>query len=176
MLKIGGAMDLGRIFTITQFNKNEQTTWIIDKFYKCIYSNEVYDTVKLGWALSIIEDDTVYPISLFVKDCVLSCDRACEIRKFNKRFCRTSFSLIRQKYVGRGFNADECAKDILLNKIYRAYLLSKTRETNTFVEFDSPYCFKAQSSYSHESDGFGRSVCYYLVGVSVGNSFKIPKC
>ena len=168
-------MDLGKVFTISQFNKNEQTTWVIDKFYKDFFTGETYDTVKLGWVLSIIENHTVYPISLFIKDSVSSCNKKCETLKFKKRFCGTSFSLLKSKYVGRGFNADECCKDILLNKIYSAYLLSKSKELDSFIAFDSPYCFKAQSSYDHESDGFGRSGCYYFVGISVGKSFEISK-
>ena len=168
-------MDLGRIFTVAQFNKSEQTTWIIDKFYKNFLTDEIYNTVKLGWVLSIIENDTVYPISLFIKDYVSNCDKACEIRKFNKRFCGITFSSLKYKYVGRGFKPDECAKEILLNKIYNAYLLSPNKETDTFIEFDSPYCFKAQSSYAHDSDGFGRNRCFYIVGISVGKSFKVSR-
>lgn len=168
-------MDLGRIFTVPQFNRSEQTTWIIDKFYKDFRDGESYDTVKLGWVLSVIEKDTIYPISLFIRHYVSSCDRACEIRKFNKRFCGTTFSVLKHKYVGRGFELDKCTEDILLNKIYSAWLLSKTKETDDFIELDSPYCFKAQSSYDHESDGFGRSTCCYIVGISVGKSFEMPK-
>lgn len=168
-------MDLGKVFTVAQFNRSEQTTWIIDKFYKDIRTDEVYDTVKLDWALSIIEDDTVYPISLFIKDYVTNCDRACELRKFDRRFCRTNFSLLKYKYVGRGFNSNECTKDILLNKIYTAYLSSKAKEIDMFIELDSPYCFKAQSSFEHESYGFGRSMCCYLVGISIGKPFKTSR-
>ena len=168
-------MDLGKIFTVPQFNKSEQTTWIIDKFYKCIRTGEAYDTVKLGWVLSIIEGDTIYPISLFIKDYAPNCERNCEKLKFNKRFCGTTFSGLKHKYVGRGFKVGDCEKDILLNKIHSAWLISQTKDVDDFIEFDSPYCFKAQSSYAHESDGFGRSSCCYIVGISVGESFKIPK-
>ena len=168
-------MDLGKIFTVSEFNKSEQTTWIIDKFYKNTFTNEVYNTVKLGWALSIIENDTVYPISLFVKDCVSACNKVCQTFKFDMRFCGTTFSALKYKYVGRGFNSEECTKEILLNKIYNAYLLSLTKEIDDFIEFESPYCFKAQSSYAHESDGFGRSRCFYIVGISVGKPFKTSR-
>lgn len=168
-------MELGKIFTVTQFNRSEQTTWIIDKFYRCVSTNEIYDTVKLDWALSILENDMVYPISLFIKKQVPSCDSACEIRRFSKSVCRTSFSLLKNKYVGRGFNSEQCSNDILLSKIYSSYSLSQTQEINIFIEFDSPYCFKAQSSYDHESDGYGRSMCYYFVGISIGKPFEIPR-
>ena len=168
-------MDLGKIFTVSQFTRSEQTTWIIDKFYKCIRTGEAYDTVKLGWVLSIIDNNTIYPISLFIKYYAPNCDRACEKFKFNKRFCGTTFSNLKYRYAGRGFKVDDCANDILLNKIHSAWLSSKANESDNFIEFDTPYCFKAQSSYAHESDGFGRSTCCYIVGISVGKSFKIPK-
>ena len=165
-------MDLGRVFTVVQFNRSEQTTWIIDKLHGYFDIGEVYDTVKLGWVLSIIEKGTVYPISLFIKNRFSSCDKAHEICEVNKRFCGTTFSLLKYKYADRGFNADECVKDDLLSKVYSAYLSAQTKELDTFLEFDSPYCFKAQSSYAHESDGFGRSFCYYIVGISIGKPFK----
>ena len=165
-------MNLGRIFTVAHFNKSVETTWLIDKFDKCIRSGEVYDTVKLGWVLSIIENDTVYPISLFIKSCVSNCDKPCEIRKFNKHFCDTTFSLLKHKYVGRAFKTDKCAEDDLLSKICSAGLSAKTKKLDTFLEFDSPYCFKAESS-AHDFDGLGRSFCYYIVGVSIGKPFNV---
>lgn len=168
-------MELGRIFTVPEFNRSEQTTWIIDKFHIGFCNDEAYDTVKLEWVLSIIEKETIYPISIFIKSHVSNCDRECEIRNFNRRFCGNTFSLLKYKYVGRGFNADECTKDILLNKIYSAYLLSQTKAEDSFLEFDSPYCFKAQSSFEHDSCGFGRTMCVYIVGISVGKPFNAPR-
>ena len=167
-------MDLGNVFTIPQFNKNEHTTWIIDKVHRGIYPGEVYDTVKLGWVLSIIEKETIFPISFFIKDYVSNCNRLCDEHKFDRRVCGTTFSVLKKKYVGRGFNASECTKDVLLNKVYSAFLVSQAKERETFIELESAYCFKAQSSFAHESDGFGRSGCYYIVGISVGKPFEKP--
>ena len=115
-------MDLGNIFTVAQFNRSEQTTWIMDKFYKNFVTQEVYDTVKLKWVLSILENEVVYPISFFIKHDVSNCSRRCEEQKFNKRFCGTTFSILKHRYVGYGFNASKCSEDILLNKIYTAFL------------------------------------------------------
>ena len=164
-------MNLGKIFVIKEFKRTEQTTWIIDKLNRK-FATEKYDTIKLGWSFSIIVEDAIYPISLFVQERNYDIVSPCEIVGFEYKVCGRTMSNIKKTYIERGFDSKKCKSDAFLKTIYNAFESFGNLQNGNYIQLDNPICFKAQSSYDHESEGFGKGCCYSIVAIDIGNPIK----
>lgn len=158
--------EITNVLVVPHFDRGTQTTWLIDELYEREEDGSYkYDAIKLTWVFSIIENDEIFPISLYIRHSPSSFNNILKTKM--------SFSSLKSKYANRGYSKEDCEKRILLKNAYNVFSKIKIEHIEKYCEFEKAIQFNAQGSLEHDSCGYGRSNSYYITGMCVETPFKI---
>lgn len=159
-------MDLGKVFkTQMSCGKNFPTIWLINKLNEINSSDNFYDTIELTWLFSLILDNYVYPISLYIKKRPLAKQKYIDTKM--------SFSTIKKKYANRGYELSECECDEFLSIFAQGFQCSLTPDGFDFM-LPRALQFCAKGSDKDDIDINRKTNYYYIIGGHSGKRFNAP--